>query len=74
MLRLIPFSVKYGTGFATCIYTVHLIDFESGSERIHRTLLRGKQANGENCYSLWIEASPQFTAESFNDLQPLFYG
>jgi hypothetical protein len=29
-------------------------------------LLRGKQANGEHYYSLWIEDSPHFTAESFN--------
>jgi len=29
-------------------------------------LLRGKRANGEHSYSLWIEDSPQFTAESFN--------
>jgi len=41
-------------------------EFESGSERIPRSLLRGKRANGEHYYSLWIEDSPQFTAESFN--------
>jgi hypothetical protein len=40
--------------------------FESGSERIPRSLLRGKRANGEHHYSLRIEDSPQFTAESFN--------
>lgn len=28
VLLLIPSSVKDGTGFAICIYTVHLIDFE----------------------------------------------
>jgi hypothetical protein len=39
---------------------------ESGSERIPRSLLRGKRANGEHNHSLWIEDSPQFTAESFN--------
>jgi len=39
---------------------------ESGSERIPRSVLRGKRANGEHNYSLWIEDSPQFTAESFN--------
>ena len=40
--------------------------FESGSERKHLRLLRGKRANGKHHYSLWIEDSPQFTAESFN--------
>jgi len=40
---------------------------ESGSERKHLRLLRGKRANGEHYYSLWIEDSPQFTAESFNN-------
>ena len=39
---------------------------ESGCERKHLRLLRGKRANGEHYYSLWIEDSPQFTAESFN--------
>jgi hypothetical protein len=39
---------------------------ESGRERIPRSLLRGKRANGEHNYSLWIEDSPQFTAESFS--------
>jgi len=50
-----------------------LITLESGSERIPRSLLRGKRANGEHYYSLWIEDSPQFTAESFNPeiLNPL---
>ncbi len=33
--------------------------FESGSERIPRGLPRGKRANGEHYYSLWIEDSPQ---------------
>jgi len=42
--------------------------FESSSERKHLRLLRGKRANGEHYYSLWIEDSPQFTAESFNSL------
>jgi hypothetical protein len=37
---------------------------ESGSERIPRSVLRGKRANGEHNYSLWIEDSPQFTAEN----------
>ncbi len=37
---------------------------ESGSERKHLRLLRGKRANGEQYYSLWIEDSPQFTAEN----------
>jgi hypothetical protein len=39
---------------------------ESGSERIPRSLLRGKGANGEHYYSLRIGDSPQLTAESFN--------
>jgi hypothetical protein len=39
---------------------------ESARERIPRGLPRGKRANGEHNYSLWIEDSPQFTAESFN--------
>jgi hypothetical protein len=39
---------------------------ESGSERIPRSLLLGKRANGEHYFSLWIEDSPQSTAESFN--------
>jgi hypothetical protein len=39
---------------------------ESARERIPRSLLWGKQANGEHNHSLWIEDSPQFTAESFN--------
>ena len=46
---------------------------ESGSERIPRSLLRGKRANGEHYYSLWIEDSPQFTAESFNILSPSLF-
>jgi len=39
---------------------------ESARERIPRSVLRGKRANGEHNYSLWIEDSPQFTSESFN--------
>ena len=42
--------------------------FESGSERIPRSLLRGKRANGEHYYSLGIEDSPQFTAVRFKSL------
>jgi hypothetical protein len=42
------------------------LQIESGSERIPRGLLRGKRANGEHYYSLWIGDFPQFTAESFN--------
>jgi hypothetical protein len=42
------------------------IQTESGRERILRSLLRGKRANGEHYYSLWIEDSQQFTADSFN--------
>ena len=40
--------------------------FEFGSERIPRSLLRGKRANAERYYSLRIEESPQLAAESFN--------
>jgi hypothetical protein len=39
---------------------------EFGSERIPRSLLRGKRANDERHCSLRIEASPQLAAESFN--------
>ncbi len=42
-------------------------DIESGSERIPRGLPRGKRANGEHYYSLWIEDSPQLAAESFKN-------
>jgi hypothetical protein len=42
------------------------LQIESGSERIPRGLLRGKRANGEHYYSLWIGDAPQVTAESFN--------
>jgi hypothetical protein len=38
--------------------SANFTEFESGSERIPRSLLRGKRANGEHYYSLWIEASP----------------
>ena len=41
-------------------------DVEFGSERIPRSLLRGKRANAERYCSLRIEDSPQFAAESFN--------
>jgi hypothetical protein len=44
-----------------------LLIFESGSERKHLRLLRGKQANGKHYYFLRIEDCPQFTAESFNN-------
>ena len=40
---------------------------ESGSERKHLRLLWGKRVKGEHYYSLWIENSPQFTAENFNN-------
>jgi hypothetical protein len=39
---------------------------EFGSERIPRSLLRGKRANDERYSSLRIEDSPQLAAESFN--------
>ena len=45
-----------------------VIGSESGSERIPRSWLRGKRANGEHHYSLWIEDSPQCNAEIFNCL------
>jgi hypothetical protein len=50
-----------------------LREIESGSERKHLRLLRGKQADGEHYYSLWIEDSPQFTAESFNTKMIMHY-
>jgi hypothetical protein len=40
--------------------------FEFGSERIPRSLLRGKRANAERYCSIRIEDSPQQAAESFN--------
>jgi hypothetical protein len=40
--------------------------YEFGSERIPRSLLRGKRANDEQLCSLRIEDSPQLAAESFN--------
>jgi hypothetical protein len=39
---------------------------EFGSERIPRSLLRGKRANDKRYSSLRIEDSPQLAAESFN--------
>jgi hypothetical protein len=39
---------------------------EFGSERIPRSLLRGKRANAERYCSIRIEDSPQLAAESFN--------
>ncbi len=53
--------------------TQFMIGFESVSERIPRSVLRGTLANEEHYYSLSIEATPQFTAESINDLQLFFY-
>jgi hypothetical protein len=41
---------------------------EFGSERIPRSLLRGKRANDERHCSLRIEDSPQLAAESFNKI------
>jgi hypothetical protein len=41
-------------------------NLEFDSERIPRSLLRGKQANAERYCSIRIEDSPQLAAESFN--------
>jgi hypothetical protein len=46
---------------ATCSF----ITIEFGSERMPRSLLRGKRANDERYCSLRIEDSPQLAAESF---------
>jgi hypothetical protein len=45
-------------------------NLEFGSERIPRSLLRGKRANAERYCSLRIEDSPQLAAESFNYRPP----
>ena len=56
------------TGFSPLhvFYNFDLCNLEFGSERIPRSLLRGKRANDERYYSLRIEDSPQLAAESFN--------
>ncbi|MGA2331865.1 MAG: hypothetical protein ABSG75_08905 [Syntrophales bacterium] len=41
------------------------LSLEFGSERIPRSLLRGKRANAEQYCSLRIEDSPQLAVESF---------
>ena len=57
---------KLVLGFIPVIAMRHI---EFGSERISRSLLRGKLANTELYYSLRIEDSPRLAAESFNKNQ-----
>jgi len=51
------------------LYVIISLAIEFGSERIPRSLLRGKRANDERYCSLRIEDSPQQAAESFNTNQ-----
>jgi hypothetical protein len=75
----LPYSYKVFTGnivpdvILSADFLEILRNIESGSERIPRSLLRSKRANGEHYYSLWIEDSPQFTAESFNTEMIMHY-